>query len=54
MSLREPGAAAQQDWSERFASWREAHPEMAEDWDSAWSGRLRDGWQEALPSFAGR
>ena len=32
--------------------WREAHPELAEDWDRAWSGRLRDGWREALPSFA--
>ncbi len=52
MSLREQGAAAQQEWSERFEGWRTAHPEMAEDWDRAWSGRLRDGWQEALPSFA--
>jgi transketolase len=24
---------------------------MAEDWDRAWSGKLRDGWREALPSF---
>ena len=24
---------------------------MAEDWERAWSGRLRDGWREALPSF---
>jgi len=52
MSLREQGAAAQREWSARFESWRGAHPEMAEDWDRAWSGRLREGWQEALPSFA--
>jgi transketolase len=51
MSLREQGATAQSDWSKRFESWRAAHPEMAEDWDRAWSGRLRDGWREALPSF---
>ncbi len=51
MSLREQGAAAQQEWSERFQRWRGEHPEMAEDWDRAWSGRLRDGWQDALPSF---
>ena len=25
---------------------------MAADWDLAWSGRLRDGWREALPTFA--
>jgi len=51
MSLRDRGAAAQAQWSERFQSWREAYPAMAEDWDRAWSGRLRDGWREALPGF---
>ena len=25
---------------------------MAEDWDRAWAGRLREGWREALPRFA--
>jgi transketolase len=52
MSLRDQGAAAQREWSEHFERWRGAHPEMAEDWDRAWSGRLRDGWQQALPSFS--
>jgi len=51
MSLRESGAAAQHDWQERFYAWREAYPELAEDWDRAWSGRLRDGWRESLPVF---
>jgi transketolase len=51
MSLRERGASAQEEWQERFGQWREALPEMAEDWDRAWAGRLRDGWREALPSF---
>ena len=51
MSLREAGTAAQQRWRERFDSWRESFPEMAEDWDTAWAGRLRGGWQEALPDF---
>src|SRR6202167_645676 len=49
MSLHESGAAYQAAWQERFEPWREAFPEMADDWDLAWSGRLRDGWQEALP-----
>jgi len=52
MSLRERGAARQAEWEGRFASWREAFPEMAADWDLACSGRLRDGWQQALPEFA--
>jgi len=51
MSIVEKGGAFQEAWSERFRAWREAFPEMAEDWDRAWSGRLRDGWREALPSF---
>ena len=52
MSLREPGAAAQQAWQRRFEDWREAFPELAAEWDRAWAGRLRDGWRDSLPSFA--
>jgi transketolase len=52
MSLHEAGAAAQEEWQERFDAWREAFPAEAADWDLAWAGRLRDGWREALPSFA--
>jgi transketolase len=52
MSLRESGARAQQEWEERLRSWRQADPELAEDWERAWSGRLREGWREALPAFA--
>jgi transketolase len=51
MSLRESGARLQQGWEERFQAWREASPEAAGEWDEAWSGQLRDGWREALPSF---
>ncbi len=52
MSLRDSGAAAQEEWEGRFRAWREDFPEMAEDWDLAWSGRLREGWRECLPEFA--
>jgi transketolase len=51
MSLTEAGASAQAAWRQRFDRWREAFPEMAEDWDRAWAGRLREGWRESLPSF---
>jgi transketolase len=51
MSLREAGASAQREWQQRFISWREAFPDMAEDWDRAWAGRLRDGWHGSLPAF---
>jgi transketolase len=52
MSLRERGAELQRSWQERFERWREAFPQVAADWDRAWAGRLREGWREALPSFA--
>jgi transketolase len=51
MSLRDKGEQAQARWQERFAEWRDAHPEMAADWDTAWAGRLREGWEGSLPSF---
>jgi transketolase len=51
MSLAEAGASAQAAWKQRFEGWRKAFPEMAEDWDRAWAGRLREGWRESLPSF---
>src|SRR5271170_1841198 len=51
MALYAVGAAAQQSWQQRFDSWRLALPELAEDWDRAWAGRLRDGWRDVLPGF---
>lgn len=55
MSLREKGAAASAGWRETFEHWRAELPELAADWDLAWAGRLREGWEQALPRFeAGR
>jgi transketolase len=51
MSLRAVGAAEQEAWTRRFHRWSDAFPEMAEDWELAWSGRLRGGWRDALPHF---
>jgi transketolase len=51
MSLKQRGADAEGAWRERFEQWRDAYPDMAEDWDRAWAGQLRDGWREALATF---
>jgi len=51
MSLKDSGAAALEAWKPRFEAWRESFPAMAEDWDRAWGGQLRDGWRDALPQF---
>ena len=52
MSLTASGAAHLDAWEQRERAWRARYPELAEEWEQAWSGRLREGWQEALPSFA--
>ncbi|HEX3909649.1 MAG TPA: transketolase [Solirubrobacteraceae bacterium] len=52
MSLRASGPTTQREWLLKLLEpWREAFPEMAEDWDRAWRGELRDGWRDALPEF---
>jgi transketolase len=51
MSLREHGARRRAAWVERFAAWRDAFPQLAQEWDRVWAGRLADGWQDALPAF---
>jgi transketolase len=51
MSLKQHGAAVEQEWQERFQAWRDAFPVEAADWDRAWAGELRDGWREALATF---
>ncbi len=51
MSLADSGEQAQREWKARFDPWREALPDVAEDWDRAWGAQLVDGWRESLPSF---
>ena len=45
------GAAARTGWEEMLAGYREAHPELARQWDQAMAGRLPDGWEKSLPEF---
>jgi len=51
MNLTERGRRLEQEWVERFSTWRSAFPELAEDWDRAWSGSPAHGWIDALPRF---
>jgi transketolase len=52
MSLADAGAQAEREWRARMDTWHEQHPALAEDWARAWAGRMKDGWRDALPSFA--
>jgi transketolase len=36
---------------ERFERWSVAFPAARDDWDQAWRGEPKPGWQEALPEF---
>ncbi len=51
MDLRPRGGALQAEAEEREATWKERYPELLEDWERAWAGRLREGWHDALPEF---
>jgi len=38
-------------WSERFAKWRQAHPDLAKVWDARMSRALPEGLADRLPKF---
>ncbi len=46
------GKAAHREWDKRYAGWRRANPERAELLDRVFAGKLPDGVDAALPSFA--
>ncbi len=48
----ERGAAYEREWQQVFASWRQAFPDLAREWDAAFSGQLPDGWDADLPVYA--
>ncbi|HVM00853.1 MAG TPA: transketolase [Egibacteraceae bacterium] len=48
----ERGAELQRQWTDRLEAYREAHPELAAEFERVLAGRLPDGWEDALPDFA--
>ncbi len=50
-SAVELGRLLEQEWEERFQSYREAHPELAQEWLRVMGKELPRGWEESLPSF---
>jgi transketolase len=47
----ERGERLQAEWQQRFESWREANPDLAAEWDAAWSGKPTGPVADVLPSF---
>jgi transketolase len=50
--VAERGRAARLAWEERVAVWNAADPELAAERQLDLAGRPRDGWLDALPTFA--
>ncbi len=46
------GRKAEQKWRTLFSAYRRKHRELAARWETLAAGRLTDGWEKALPSFA--
>jgi transketolase len=51
MNMRPRGRELEEEWKGRFAAWREEFPELAQEWDRAWSGKPEPGYEEAFPVF---
>ncbi len=51
-SCVDAGAAAESNWQLKYATWREAYPELAADYERAQAGEFAAGWRDELPSWA--
>ncbi|MDQ3669710.1 MAG: transketolase [Actinomycetota bacterium] len=51
MDLHEKGNELEDEWRIRYANWRATYPDLAGDWDRVWSGKLTQGWVDALARF---
>lgn len=51
MDARARGRELEEDWNQRFNAWRGEFPEMAQEWDRAWSGKPMRGCKDSLPVF---
>ncbi|CAB3395896.1 transketolase [Kyrpidia spormannii] len=51
LDVRNRGRRASAAWREMFAAYRQAHPDLAKQFEDAWREGLPSGWEEALPRF---
>jgi len=49
-SMVAAGEQAHAEWNERFAGWRSANSQLADEWDLAWKGSPQPGLAAALPT----
>jgi transketolase len=51
-TAQERGRAAEAEWKKLFEGYRAAHAELAAEFERTQTGRLKAGWEKALPGFA--
>lgn len=49
--VKKNGEQANAEWSANFAAYKEAHPELAAQFETAISGALPEGWDADLPKY---
>ncbi|MGA9769522.1 MAG: transketolase [Blastocatellia bacterium] len=47
----ERGERYEAEWNTRFAAYKEAHPDLAAEWETMQRGGLPDGWDAGIPVF---
>ncbi|MCA9124314.1 MAG: transketolase [Planctomycetaceae bacterium] len=45
------GAREHEKWSQQFAKYESAHPELARQLKAIWNGELPEGWDKDIPNF---
>ncbi|WP_456375849.1 transketolase [Thiolapillus sp.] len=48
---REKGKAAEDDWNEKFAAYKAAHPDLAAEFERRMNGDLPDNWQKVADDY---
>ncbi|MGM0124212.1 transketolase [Enterococcus sp. AZ194] len=50
-TMQEEGQKAEQAWTELFANYKHAYPELAAQFEAAFAGKLPEGWDNELPHY---
>jgi transketolase len=50
-TIGERGKKAFDAWMAQFAKYKAAHPELAAEFETAFAGRLPEGWEASVPNF---
>jgi transketolase len=51
MNVTDRGIELETVWQQKLSTWSAKYPTLREEWDHAWSGKPKPGWQESLPDF---